>query len=364
MFRGYRCIILAALFGLTALAHAQPSSERSGENSAAAKSDQSTKQNVNVSASLSRIAGALEAEQRDSASGKAEDDERDRRDLEAQEDMADWAQAMFWAAAAQALLSLVGIVLIYITFREARRAADSGDTMAQEASKATAAAVEASAAGREANEIAIAARNEAAKTAEEQANLAARSTAAAISAAEASAKLAAISQSTAERQLRAYIIVDALDFNIGFDDEGIITEMYIDVRITNTGQTPGLLRHGVSIFSYFPVPEIPGKRDNVFDGRPSENITLGPNAPYKMRSPERLTPNHLNNVFEGKFRLFVSVWLKYYDIFHQERETHQAYEVKVLEDPSLPRPFGQNGEMPSTDRLFYPRPLPDIGYFT
>lgn len=55
--------------------------------------------------------------------------------------MAIWAQAMFWAALSQALLSLVGIILIYITFRETRRAADAGDAMATEAKATTEAAL-------------------------------------------------------------------------------------------------------------------------------------------------------------------------------------------------------------------------------
>ncbi|WP_415013724.1 hypothetical protein [Brevundimonas sp.] len=76
---------------------------------------------MQIATDLGRLASALEAQNTDA------DAEREQRDLDAQEDMAIWAQAMFWTALAQALLSAAGIVLIYITFRETRRAANSAE---------------------------------------------------------------------------------------------------------------------------------------------------------------------------------------------------------------------------------------------
>ena len=92
-----------------------------GREAGTDKSNASASQNVQVTADLSRIASALEAQNANANT------DREQRDLEAQEDMAKWAQAMFWAAAAQALLSAVGIALIYVTFRETHRAANSAE---------------------------------------------------------------------------------------------------------------------------------------------------------------------------------------------------------------------------------------------
>lgn len=195
---GRRIIIGAAVATLIiAASHAQPTRDRDGGNTSAARSDHGAAENASVAASARRIAGALEAQQRETDSGKRDEDERERRDLKAQEDMADWAQAMFWAAFAQAILSAVGIVLIFVTFKEARRAADSGDRMAEEAVKATSAAIEASNAGREAN---------------------------------------AIAKTTSELQLRPWLIVKArVETDIDYVDETMKFTVALDIK--NVGST-------------------------------------------------------------------------------------------------------------------------------
>lgn len=52
--------------------------------------------------------------------------ERGERDLQAQEAMARWTFVMGGVAAFGVLISLIGVGLVYVTFRETRRAADAG----------------------------------------------------------------------------------------------------------------------------------------------------------------------------------------------------------------------------------------------
>lgn len=131
--------ILLAICGLVVAmalsAAAQGPSNGAGGEARADQGDGSSSQNITVAADLGRIASALEAQNTDEGA------KREKRDLHAQEDMAIWAKRMFWATVAAVVLSGVGIVLIYTTFRETRRTANAGDKMAEEAAKATAAAL-------------------------------------------------------------------------------------------------------------------------------------------------------------------------------------------------------------------------------
>lgn len=114
---------------------ATQASDNGQENQTSADSrETSATENVQVAADLGRIASALEAQNAN------DDPEREQRDLNAQEGMAQWAKWMFWAATAQVLLSAVGIGLIYVTFQQTRRAADAADLMVKESAAATKAA--------------------------------------------------------------------------------------------------------------------------------------------------------------------------------------------------------------------------------
>jgi len=67
-------------------------------------------------------------------------DQHDVRDLDAQEQMALWAQAMFWANAVAVVLTFAGLVLIGFTLHHTKRASNYAEEMAVEARKATKAA--------------------------------------------------------------------------------------------------------------------------------------------------------------------------------------------------------------------------------
>lgn len=80
-------------------------------------------------------------------------DEYDKRDLEAQESMASWAQAVFWTSLAAVALTLIGVVLISLTLHHTRRAADYAKDMVDEAKNATRAANDTFAEAKRANDI-------------------------------------------------------------------------------------------------------------------------------------------------------------------------------------------------------------------
>ena len=92
-----------------------------------------------IDTSLQRIASAMEAGQASTASKQA--DQQARRDLQAQESMAWWAQLMFWAAASGTILSGIGVFLIWRTLRHTRTAARHSAEMVTQAAKATEAAL-------------------------------------------------------------------------------------------------------------------------------------------------------------------------------------------------------------------------------
>lgn len=68
---------------------------------------------------------------------------RAERDLQAQEDMAKWAERLLWATVASLLLTVAGITLIWRTLVHTKRAADAGDKMVVQAISSTKAAVDA-----------------------------------------------------------------------------------------------------------------------------------------------------------------------------------------------------------------------------
>lgn len=130
--RGYWSVILAfAGLALAANAHAQPVGNDAGSNAAAAQSNQGPAKNANIAADVSRISSTPESQNANADPYEKERNEREIRDLQAQENSAYWAEWMFYATCVAVLLSVVGIILIYITFRAQRKGNDiAGETAA------------------------------------------------------------------------------------------------------------------------------------------------------------------------------------------------------------------------------------------
>lgn len=123
MSNSYRNVILA-FAGLILAANAQPIGNGAGSNSTAAQRDQNTAENANIAVGISRMGSALEAQNTKTDPYEKERNEREIRDLQAQENSAYWAGAMFYATCVAVILSIVGIFLIYITFRAQRNGND------------------------------------------------------------------------------------------------------------------------------------------------------------------------------------------------------------------------------------------------
>lgn len=137
--RRYWSIVLVALALASPFALGQqtePVDHQAGDQSRAAQ----TAQNPSTSSKpispptiqdlLQRIASALEA-----ANDKPEspqDAEHARRDLAAQEDMAKWAMFMLGVGGAEAVITFLGLLLIWRTLIHTRRAADYAKSMADD----------------------------------------------------------------------------------------------------------------------------------------------------------------------------------------------------------------------------------------
>ena len=117
--------VIAAIVGwliLVGNAQAQPISNRAGGDAAAIQSNQKATQHADIASGIRRIGNQLEAQTAKSDPYEKERNEREIRDLQAQENSAYWAGAMFWATLGALVLSVIGVGLVWTTFRETRKA--------------------------------------------------------------------------------------------------------------------------------------------------------------------------------------------------------------------------------------------------
>jgi hypothetical protein len=159
MFKSYW--IIAATLGIAALAteswgqsaaEDQPRQEESATN-ANNDSNAQNGQPVNITTSLKNIEAAIRdlIAEEDQIAANAQQN-REKRDLEAQEGMARWAEWMFYATAATVALTLAALFAIIRTLHHTRRAADYTKDMLVEANRSAAAAEDAVAATRDVGE--------------------------------------------------------------------------------------------------------------------------------------------------------------------------------------------------------------------
>ena len=107
-------------------------------NSAPQQDEQPT---IDYAPALQAIAAAIrDLVSKANEEERAQEAEKSRRDLRAQEGMAWWAELMFYASAASVLLTFVALIAIIRTLIHTRRAADAAEGMLKEAADATAAA--------------------------------------------------------------------------------------------------------------------------------------------------------------------------------------------------------------------------------
>jgi hypothetical protein len=89
----------------------------------------------NVQDDIERIAKALE----DANTGPdaATKKQREKDDLKAQQDMADWAKVMAKVAGVEALITFIGVILVGLTLRATKRAADAAEKTVEKMEEAT-----------------------------------------------------------------------------------------------------------------------------------------------------------------------------------------------------------------------------------
>lgn len=119
-----RWIILIAVVGLALGGNVQPINHSgSSQGTAAERKENESPKASRVAAGDQQVSAPNVA--REDERYAAEERQRGRDDLVAQQDTAFWTRVMGMVAVLAVFLSTIGIWLIYITFRETRRAADS-----------------------------------------------------------------------------------------------------------------------------------------------------------------------------------------------------------------------------------------------
>ncbi|WP_439476392.1 hypothetical protein [Brevundimonas sp.] len=221
---------------------------------------------------------------------------REQRDLEAQEAMALWSARMFWATAASVLLSGVGVVLIFLTFRESRRGAEAADLMAGEAAKSTLAAIKA-------------------------------------------ADIAEAAQKSNEKQMRAYVVVcqtDNVDLVAG-------QRPAVQYTMINRGVTPAL---DVRVFVC--GMEADDAHTAAIKFRPkSGKIDLGAGqaSAQTERSDVAVTQAQVDALMQGRRGVVFAIYIRYRDIFGRTHRTiaRMFLDPAVLQNGNGPLAYGRKG---------------------
>lgn len=221
------------------------------------------------------------------------------RVLEAQEGMALWAQAMFWAALASTLLTFVAVVLIWRTLIHTRRAAEAAAATVDEMEDANAAAVRA------------------AQAAEGSVEVAREATA---------------------RQLRAYLVVEVGKLNVFKVGQKIAARF----EIVNMGQTPAyniLQVSGLQVAGEeFPDEEAVFARLSIEEIKirfPATEFVMGRLGGVTKESDEVLSVEEHDSIISGRQRLFVYGNVIYDDIFGECRMTTFCWSFSGAETSSM-----------------------------
>jgi hypothetical protein len=234
---------------------------------------------IAIEDSLKRIA---EAQETQTAGGNSSDDKQDKkRDLAAQEDMAFWARAMFWAALVSLVITTIATALLIMTFRETRRA--------------TFAALRSAVAGRQSVRV---------------------------------------SRQSAEKQLRAYLWREAVQDSLDDFSNGGFS---VHSTIKNSGQTPAYDVHTWSRLQALP------QDTREFESAPKTvegpRFVIHPGSDHTFHTP---TPDmhegDRNDIHFGVKVLFVWGELRYRDAFNVDRRTRfRLFWMVHRRTPSGPR---------------------------
>jgi len=288
MLRGCWHIVLAvglALYASLAYSQDQPDAAlerepitepRQDEGAAARQGDAQNEDRAipDYTPAFERIESAI----RDLVSEKDENarqrqDNREKDDLEAQQNMAFWAKFMFWATVAAVIVTGMGVALVGFTLRHTRRAADYAGDMVKEAKLTTAAANE----------------------------------------------TISVTRDIGQKQARAYVGIGTV--TVKMNDDGIIGAV---VEIENTGQTPALnVICGVTLTicpfplrKPLPTPKEPGvlRSSAILHG--GKHVTI-----KGLTLPVPLSPEYQRDFTESKGAFFIHGAITYEDVFGEPHFT-------------------------------------------
>ncbi|MFN3945343.1 MAG: hypothetical protein ACK4K7_10475 [Allosphingosinicella sp.] len=226
--------------------------------------------------SIDRLTRAIEAGHTEAQTETGQT--QSERDLAAQEGMWLWAKVAAAVAALMALLTFIGIILIWRTLEHTRRAADYAGDMADQARLATEAAIAASDAGREANSIALQGQ---------------------------------------KVQLRAYVDIASADIAVEDEGEDGGFRTVIGLKIKNFGASPALGMQWSISGAYFPYPL-------TVDLQKHPQLGLGgsgdmpPTGEADQVLDFTLAKSALENVLAGEYALYCYGHITYRDIFGEE----------------------------------------------
>ena len=212
----------------------------------------------------------------DKITAKAQQD-RESRDLEAQERMAQWAEWMFYATAATVALTLAALFAIIRTLHHTRRAADYTGDMLEEAKKSTAAANRA----------------------------------------------VAETVNTSKNQLRSYVCL-ASTRNLPVRGEEVSTEF----RIQNYGASPAKVSVEVK---FFISNKGETEKETLAGSAGKENSLLAPNQsidfPVQISGPD--TQALLSEIRKGNVVFTFKLYITSVDIFHDSWQSFYHLRLEV-----------------------------------
>lgn len=235
---------LTLAFGALAQEAEQPALEgqpisQTGQEQSTTAGENDTQEQQQPPFSLSSILQGIEAAIRDTI---AEEDKADRerqeqreiRDLNAQEDMALWTKRMTWATIAGVILTLIALFAILRTLHHTRRAADYAQEMVTEAKATTAAAL----------------------------------------------KNVSVTEDIGNRQLRPYIVYNTVKIRKLRIDGSAKVQLEVDISFRNCGLSPGIVT-AASRATYAPT----GKNGWGSKGSSWQRlrVLIGPNQVEKIR---------------------------------------------------------------------------------
>ena len=252
------------------------SGQNASKGKGAANSQEKQPAPEQLTPSLNKIEAAIRdliAQQR--ATQNHPPEKHEISDLEAQEGMALWAQAMFWASLAAVVLTFVAIALIWRTLHHTRRAANYAGDMVVEAKATT----------------------------------------------EAANKSIEVTRDSAERQSRAYMHPSGPKLTM--HEDGKIS---LFVKFQNYGQTPAyevIVRISLTVT---PLPLDEKKLAEAATDQPMEASqgTIGPGQEITsdLEPPFTLTPKYRDDIATNKAGIFLHGEIKYRDAFNEPRITH------------------------------------------